>query len=137
MTDTPDPEGVSKAPTERKARASVMLSAAIERFGGGEPSRHRVRDLSTDGIRIDQAVGLQVGATVVISIGALQAIGATVVWIDKGPAGLRFVEPINPDDARAKAVITPRPPAGAARDVRTSGPTAGWMPDLHNPYRKP
>ncbi|WP_242148172.1 PilZ domain-containing protein [Sphingomonas sp. BAUL-RG-20F-R05-02] len=136
MTDTPDPDGVSTAPTPRKTRASVMLTASIERFGGGEPSRHRVRDLSTDGLRIDQAIGLQVGATVLISIGALQAIGATVVWVDKGSAGLRFIEPINPDDARAKAVITPRPQADAPRDVRTSGPTAGWMPDLPNPYRK-
>jgi len=135
MSDPSEPDDASKAPTARQTRASVMLSATVERFGSGAPSRHRVRDLSVGGIRIDQAAALQVGATVLISVGALQAIGATVVWIEKGSAGLRFLEPINPDDARAKAVITPRSTA-APHDVRTEGPTAGWMPDLSNPYRK-
>ncbi|CAN5218987.1 hypothetical protein BH10PSE15_BH10PSE15_06440 [soil metagenome] len=114
-----------------------MLSATVTRFGGSEPTRHRVRDLSTGGLRIDQAAMLQVGATVLISVGALHAVGATVVWIENGSAGLRFAEPIDPDSARAKAAISPRPPATAPRKPRGEGPTAGWIPDLSDPYRKP
>jgi hypothetical protein len=32
-----------------------------------------------------------------------------VVWVSDGSAGLKFAQLINPDDARAKAAIAPRP----------------------------
>lgn len=57
---------------------SVMLSATVERFGGGGPTKHRVRDLSSGGVRIDQADALKAGATVLISVGVFVAVGATV-----------------------------------------------------------
>ena len=109
-----------------------MLSAIVERFGGEEPTEHRVRDLSTIGVRIDQAAGIPVGATVLVSVGRLQAIGATVVWVKDGSAGLKFAHSIDPDDARAKAVIAPTP-----TDVQPRDPIrAGWVRDLSSPYRK-
>lgn len=109
-----------------------MLSATVERFGGGEPTRHRVRDLSIAGMRIDQAGSVQRGATVLVTVGALQAIGATVVWVKDGSAGLSFAQPINPDDARAKVAVAPRPAVPPARGA----PTAGWTYDLRNPYNR-
>lgn len=136
MTDSPDSGSNDKTPTARLNRASVMLSATVERPGGGAPSVHRVRDLSTGGVRIDQASSLRVGATMLVSIGALRAISATVVWVEKGSAGLHFAEPINPDEARAKTAIAPRPAVPKQNDGRNVGATAGWIPDLANPYRK-
>jgi hypothetical protein len=111
-----------------------MLSATVERFGG-QPTKHRVRDLSAGGVRIDQAAGLSVGATVLFTVGALESVGATVVWTRDGSAGLMFVHPINPDDARAKAAIAPRADE-RAQDATRPKPTAGWIPDLKNPYRR-
>ena len=43
----------------RAERHRVMLGALIERFGHGGATRHRVRDLSTTGVRVDQAERLQ------------------------------------------------------------------------------
>lgn len=140
MTNSPEPPGIDSARVSesltRARRESVMLSATVERFGGSVPTNHRVRDLSTGGVRIDQATCLQAGATILVSVGTLQAVGATVVWVKSGSAGLKFAEPINPDNARAKAAIVPRAIDDGATDVRNAGPTAGWMPSLNNPYRK-
>lgn len=121
-------------PVARAPRNSVFLSATVERFGGGAPTKHRVRDLSTGGVRIDQAANLQAGATVLVTVGALEAVGATVVWVRDGAAGLAFAHPVDPDAARAKAAVAPRPATrpSAAGVV----PTAGWVPNLQNPYRK-
>ena len=128
MSDDASPN----AQAGRAPRHRVMLSAIVERFGGGEPSRHRVRDLSTAGVRIDRVVDLPVGATVLVSVGRLQAVGATVVWVKDGSAGLKFAHNIDVDDARANAVIAPQPTNNKTRDpIR-----AGWIPDLKSPYRK-
>ncbi|WP_242154634.1 PilZ domain-containing protein [Sphingomonas sp. BAUL-RG-20F-R05-02] len=130
--DGETPEVIEKA--ARDTRNSVMLSAIVEGFGGGKQTKHRVRDLSAGGARIDQAGALRKGATVLVSVGALQAVAATVVWVENGLAGLQFAKPVLPDDARAKTAIAPR--SASTEDVRPEGPTAGWLPDLNNPYRK-
>ena len=119
---------------ERAPRHNVMLSAVVEGFGGAAPTRHRVRDLSTGGVRIDQVVNLKVGATVLVSVGALQAVGATVVWVKDGSAGLKFAQRIDVDEARAKAAIAPRLSDGHGQKASTL--KAGWMPELRNPYRR-
>jgi hypothetical protein len=128
--EPPDSEPVARAP-----RHSVFLSATVERFGGSAPSRHRVRDLSTGGVRIDQAANLQAGATVLVTVGALEAVGATVVWARDGVAGLEFARPIDPEAARAKAAVAPRPLSPRPNEAGPV-PTAGWVPNLRNPYRK-
>jgi len=64
-----------------------------------------VRDISETGARIDQAHALTVGATVLVSLGELEAIGATVIWTKLDSAGLKFVEPIDPEAARSKTVV--------------------------------
>ena len=125
--DAGAPEQFARAP-----RQSVFLSAVVERFGGGAPSTHRVRDLSPDGMRIDQAAGLACGATVLVTVGALEAVGATVIWTKEGLAGLKFAETVDPDDARAKAAVTARP----HHDAKSGSPTVGWIPQLKNPYAR-
>lgn len=125
---TPADEPVTRAP-----RHSVFLSATVECFGSAAPTRHRVRDLSTGGVRIDQAGALREGATVLVTVGALEAVGATVVWIRDGVAGLEFNEPIDPEAARARAAVAPRQ-TGARDSAPGAVPTTGWVPNLKNPY---
>ena len=121
----------------RAPRASVMLSATVEQFGGGVPTKHRVRDLSPGGIRIDQADAMKVGATVLISVGVLEAVGATVKWVSDGCAGLAFAEQIDPEHARMRAAIAPR---GAAKpgivQAAAPAPGAGCVAVMKSPYRK-
>lgn len=139
MSDTPEPaetEGSFQSEqATRAARNSVMLSAVVERFGGFRQTKHRVRDLSTGGVRIDQAADFRIGSTVLVSVGLLEAVGATVVWVHNSSAGLRFAKGIDPDDARAKAAIVPRGFKARARKATEAIPTAGWIQDTRDCYR--
>ena len=136
MTERPDlTEANDHTPSPREPRQSVFLSTTLERFGSAEITKHRVRDLSPKGMRIDQTAGLQVRATVLVTIGRLEAVGATIVWIRADSAGLRFSERIDPDQARGKAAVRPKASL-APQQVRQPGATAGWVSDLDDPYRK-
>jgi hypothetical protein len=136
MTEGPDEtEAESYALSQREPRQSVFLSATLDRFGSVDTTKHRVRDLSGQGMRIDQAGGLRVGATVLVTVGQLEAVGATIVWIKEGAAGVKFAKGIDPDQARGnaavrtKANILPHP-------EKQRGALAGWVADLDNPYRR-
>jgi len=118
----------------RKPRQQVLLGAEICGFGGGAPTKHRIKDLSASGARIDRAGALKPGATVLVSVGVLKAVGATVIWVKDDLAGLRFAEAIDPDAARSKAIIAP--PAPRPATVVDRGVTAGWIKDLNSPYRR-
>lgn len=89
-------------PTPREARESVFLSAAVTRFGGGAPTRHRVRNVSPNGACVDGADSLRQGQTVVIDVGQLAEVGATVRWVKAGMAGLKFAHPISIDAAKTR-----------------------------------
>lgn len=140
-TDLPDDDFPS-GHTTRAQRTSVMLMAIVEQFGGTAATKHRVRDLSVGGIRIDNVTGLRTGATVLISVGTLQAVGATVQWVRDGFAGLAFAEQIDPADAHKKTAIAPTVPTAAPQPVKfdvgrtIAPPSAGWIDELRNPYRK-
>lgn len=123
--------------TARAPRANVLLGAQISGFGGGARTRHRVRDLSSGGARVDNAGSLRIGTTVLVSVGVLEEVGATVVWVKGDMAGLRFAEAIDPDAARSKTIIS----AGAlaskgTEDAKSQSVGAGWVAGLDNPYRK-
>jgi len=118
----------------RMPRQQVLLGAEICGFGGGAPTKHRIKDLSAGGARIDRAGTLRAGATVLVSVGVLKAVGATVVWVKDDLAGLRFAETIDPDAARSKAIIAPPKPRPTT--VVDRGATAGWIRDLNSPYRR-
>lgn len=123
-------------PATRAPRVSVMLSATVERFGGGPQTRHRVRDLSSGGIRIDQAERLTSGATVLITVGALEAVGATVRWVRDGSAGLAFAHEIDPEQARTKAAIAPARAAKPPVISASPKPSARRVGAMRNPYCK-
>lgn len=137
MSDDQDtnPRG-NGAPAPRVARQNVFLSATLERFGSSVPTKHRVRDLSSGGMRIDQVDRLTPGATVLVTVGLLEAVGATVVWVQDGWAGLRFAANVSTDEARAKSAVAPKKPGTQQRPAAEVIPTAGWIGDLSSPYRK-
>jgi hypothetical protein len=121
----------------RATRTSVMLIALVEQ--GHAATSHRVRDLSVGGARIDNAATLTAGGTVSISVGALRAIGATVRWARNGFAGLAFAEPIILEEAHTKALITrarTAEPLDTLNCEVTRVPTAGWIEQIRNPYRR-
>jgi hypothetical protein len=136
MTQSPDrTEADNHATPYREPRQSVFLSATLERFGSAETTKHRVRDLSPQGMRIDQAAGLHLGATVLVTVGQLEAVGATIVWIREDAAGVKFAKAIDPDQARGKAAGRTKANL-LAQPEKHRGATVGWVADLDSPYRK-
>ncbi len=122
----------------REARESVLLAAEVSRFGVKDVTKHRLRDLSSRGAKIDKADALRCGETVLVTVGSLAAIGATVMWVTDGAAGLQFFEPIEPDAARSKTFVKTSLPN---RDPQPSRPSsqreiqlAGWLADLESTY---
>ena len=136
MADSVDTPPAAGTQAERSPRQSVFLSATLERFGSNVSTRHRVRDLSQGGMRIDQATGLQVGATVLVTIGMLEAVAAAIMWVKDGWAGVKFAVAVDPDQARGKAAVTPKTVTATRRDAAATVPTAGWIGNLDSPYRK-
>lgn len=124
-------------------RRHVFLAAVLSQFGSDQTSTHRIKDLSATGARIDRASAIQLNSTVLVSVGALEAVGATVVWKEGDVAGLKFFEPIDPEAAQAKTIVPVRPSPVAASGTGAgqagegkAGATAGWVRDLRNPYRR-
>lgn len=128
-------------PDRRMRRQNVLLGAKISGFGDGSPTNHRIRDLSASGARIDRASALRTGATVLVSVGVLETVGATVVWVQEDIAGLKFAELIDPDAARSKAIVAPGKhrnfdQQGAAGTRPDPALRAGWISELNSPYRR-
>ena len=119
----------------RAPRLNVMLMATIEHAPGSEPTRHRVRDLSTTGARIDNAEKLSAGQTLQISIGTAQTITANIKWVRQGAAGLSFEEAVDIDAARKSVATKPKSIACPKAQVPSSVPTEGWFSALKDPYR--
>ena len=86
----------------REARESVYLSAVVTHFGATEPTRHRVRNLSDHGVCIDQAGALRKGQTVLIDVGEIEELGATVQWVAGGVAGLKLAHAIQRTSAKSR-----------------------------------
>jgi PilZ domain-containing protein len=118
---------------ERSPRQQLLLGVEIAGLGRGLSTKHRIKNLSATGARVDGAAFLTPGAILSVSIGALEAIEAVVVWVDGPVAGLKFAEPIDPDAARSKTIVSNGKaiPEPVSRDP---SPTAGWVADLESPY---
>lgn len=91
-----------KNESAREERESVFLSAVVTCFGQSAPTKHRVRNVSPHGACIDQADGLRAGQTVLVSVGLLEEVGATVQWVQAGQAGLKFATSIRPEAAKTR-----------------------------------
>lgn len=116
---------------ERAPRRSVFLNALVETFQGTS-THHRVRDVSATGARIDRAEKLLVRSTVLITVGSLEAVAATVIWVDSD-AGIKFAQPIDVEEATARAALSKKP---LVRSDSVLPASAGWINDTRNPYRR-
>ena len=76
-------------PIVRSPRTSVMLVAELKHFGLEEVTKHRVRDISARGARVDGASFLSIGEPVAVTVGDLHGVAAKVVWRSGQTAGLR------------------------------------------------
>jgi len=139
-TDGPGarPDDKTTASEGREPRESVLLAASVSRFGNPAVFQHRLRDVSPNGARLDKAAGLRRGETILISVGSLAAIGATVIWVDNGAAGVKFFETIDPNAARSKTFVKV---ASASPDLAPTTPSAertaqltGWLANLESAY---
>jgi hypothetical protein len=92
----------------RAQRYNVFLTATAERFGQQQVTRHRVRNLSSDGACIDSAGVFCLGQTLIISVGSLAEVSAQVRWARNGLAGLQFMQPVEVGRALGKAAIPPK-----------------------------
>lgn len=104
-------------PAAREIRESVLLAAEVSRFGKPAVTKHRLRNLSPNGAKLDKAVALRRGETILIAVGSLPAIGATVMWVDHGEAGVKFFETIDPATAMSKTIVKTTP-SRRARPVK-------------------
>jgi hypothetical protein len=132
----PEDLKAASALPKREPRLNVMLMATVQQARRTGPTTHRVRDLATRGARIDKAEKLRVGETIQISIGAAQAIAATVHWVCQGSAGLSFEDAVDIAAARKRVAAPPKPIASPKLKVAPTVPTAGWYSQLKDPYRR-
>ncbi|RZL85944.1 MAG: hypothetical protein EOP66_00210 [Sphingomonas sp.] len=77
----------------RGANLANAFSSARRRSVLEAPRRQRVCDLSDQGMRIEQPAPLHVGATVLVAVGQLEAVAASIVRIMEGSAGVEFAKP--------------------------------------------
>ena len=122
----------------RQARESVLLAAEVSHFGDAAVTKHRLRDLSPEGAKLDNADAFRPGETILITVGSLAAVGATVVWVAGAAAGVRFFETIDPASARSKTIVNHQP---ARRALKPSDPSperkaelADWLADLNDTH---
>lgn len=125
---------------ERRApRHKVLFGAQISEAADSPPTKHRIRDLSAIGARVDAATPLVQGLKVVVALGNLSDVLATVAWVKDGDAGLSFETRIDPEAARSRPTAATSPaaatPARAANCGSHPRVTAGWAAQLHDPYR--
>lgn len=107
----------------RATRQSVFLTATLTPAGMTEPSRYRVMNVSSSGMCIAKAGRLDRNSKVNVSVGAVKETGK-VVWVRGDLAGIRFDHPIDLQEARKRSPIV------------TVVPTAGWVAEVANAYRK-
>lgn len=124
---------MSDAPA-REPRNSVILYARVEK--GPQPTECRVRNLSSTGACLDNSPGLVAGDVVRVTMGALPPLSAEVMWADPRLAGLHFSRPIDLAVARKPRARGVAAAPSAISTPRPVTPTAGWIGNLNDPYRR-
>ena len=104
----------------RDKRSGVIIRATIAI--DGTTVERRVRNLSRRGACIDHDGELTAGQSIGVSMGILNDLKATVMWVRPTLAGLRFDDTIDLDAARRPRAIT-------------AGVQTGWMTDIRHAYR--
>ena len=89
----------------REARESVMLTTEVRRSGNLPTTKHLLRDLSPGGARLSNAESFRSGETIFVTVGDLNEVAATIVWVSDKTAGLKFSKPIDTVFARSQAIV--------------------------------
>lgn len=118
-------EATANPSAERPRRDSVILNARIETNDGVVECR--VRNLSETGACVDDNGTLRPEDRVLVTMGMVHHVEATVRWTEGGRVGLQF------EGAKIDIAAARRPRgtiAPASRNV------AGWLDNMHSPYRR-
>ena len=110
------------APGPRAKRSSVIIRAIVH-LPGNKQIERRVRNLSATGACIDHVSDVATGDRLVMDMGSLRGLSATVVWVRDHLAGLTFAEPVDLEAAR-------KPRGTGAVSI-----SSGWLADLKDAYR--
>ncbi|MBV9842416.1 MAG: PilZ domain-containing protein [Sphingomonadaceae bacterium] len=108
----------------REPRSSVIIRAVVQADGVAATER-RVRNLSAHGACIDHAGDLRSGQSILLGIGAYEAVPAQVIWARDKVAGVRFRESIDLDHAR-------QPRRNEAPEIIKTG----WLANMPDPYKR-
>ena len=118
-------EDTATPSAERPRRDSVILTARIE--SSDAVVECRVRNLSATGACIDNNAGLRPDDRVLVTMGTVHHVEATVRWAGGSRAGLRF------ENARIDIAAARRPRGTVAPASRN---VAGWLDNMYSPYRR-
>ena len=77
----------------------------------GDPHVHRLRarDIAAGGVRLAFRGDAIPGDAVTVEFAAIGAVAGTVAWVASGEVGVRFAEPIDPEQARLPVTGDHRP----------------------------
>ena len=85
--------------TYAEARRNLRLVANLAgTVGSSVIGKHKVviSDISRAGCRVEKAMNIQVGSTVVVTIQGLNPVGAQVRWVTASEIGLHFNRTLHP-----------------------------------------
>lgn len=91
----PIPEDVKRQVERRASRVEVPGEIGLKAIGRSM-YRVRIRDLSTDGCKVELVDRPSVGGTMLIKFEGLEIMEADAAWIDGHVAGLKFRNSIHP-----------------------------------------
>lgn len=95
MDEKSEPAAASEPDRRVHQRSCVLCEASLRRDGSNN-YRVQVYDLSEGGCKVEIVERPSVGEGVWIKFERLEALHATVSWIDPPVAGLQFEKPIHP-----------------------------------------
>ena len=86
---------LTQAP-RKSARVAITAEVQLRRRGQHHNHQVNVFDLSAEGCRIDLVERPQLDEELFVKFDGLEALVATVCWVEKGSAGVEFRRPIHP-----------------------------------------
>ncbi len=99
-------------PTPRKS-ARVSLAAEVALRRAGQPNyRVRVFDASPHGCKLEFVERPSLDETVWVKFEGMEALEASVCWVDGFAAGVEFKKPIHPAVFETQLQTQPTPPRG-------------------------
>lgn len=92
------PQQVCRDGDERRREPRYAVQIAARLHAGGRPQDTLIDDLSRGGAGLDGAIGVYANDHVVIELPDGRRLPGMVAWWLTGTCGVRFFEPLAPDD---------------------------------------